>query len=88
MLKSSLQHITGGTGLSQRAAAGSPSCWLLVPRDLISPSGLLRGHGGSFEGRKTATGTGFLPAEVSALKGQSSDQRLQIGWLLRRGKSG
>jgi len=43
---------------------------------------------GSFEGMQTATGTCFLPADSSALKGQGSDPRLQIGWLLRWGTSG
>ena len=44
--------------------------------------------GGSFECGQTATGTGFLPTEGSVQKGQSSDLKLQIGWLPRRGKSG
>lgn len=72
----------------------SASCSLCRPAGWVYPgTSLVRAGcsvvtGGSFEGGQTATGTSFLPAEGSAQKGQSSDLRLQIGWLPRRGKSG
>lgn len=68
MLKRILQHITGGTRLSQRAECHPAGCEhpgiSLVQLDysVVTVS--------SFVGMQTTTGTRFLPAEVLALKGQ------------------